>query len=46
MPSCLRARGATWTAEVVIFMPKNSVHTLKNVNDTPSRMLFGMMSTA
>jgi hypothetical protein len=32
--------------EGVMFMPKNSVHTLKNVNDTPSRMLFGTMSTA
>ena len=30
----------------VMFMPKNSVHALKNVNDTPNRMLFGTMPTA
>ena len=25
----------------VVFMPKNSVHTFKNIGDTPSRVLIG-----
>jgi quercetin dioxygenase-like cupin family protein len=25
----------------VVFMPKNSVHTFKNIGDTPSRVLTG-----